>query len=78
MKKQETINIIKYLYYLESRLQADVDDYSYKFIRRELDEVDLLEEIIAKARLKLFYQIEEDLTKILKLSAEESNIDLDT
>ncbi len=68
MKKQEAVNIVKYLYFLEARLSTDVDDTILKYLRRELDSVDLLEEIIAKERLKLFYEIEADLIKILQLT----------
>ena len=68
MKKQEAVNIVKYLYFLEARLSSDVDDTVLRYLRRELDSVDLLEEIIAKERLKLFYEIEADLIKILQLT----------
>lgn len=68
MNKQEAVNIVKYLYFLEARLSSDVDDTVLRYLRRELDSVDLLEEIIAKERLKLFYEIEADLIKILQLT----------
>ena len=70
MRQQEVVNIVKYLYFLESRLSADVDDCSLKYLRRELDSVDLLEEIIAKERLRFFYELEADLIKILNLSSD--------
>ena len=77
MKKQEAVNLVKYLYFVESRLTAVVDDCSYRYVRRELDSVDLLEEIIAKERLKFFYELESDITRILKMTTEDSSLKFD-
>ena len=68
---------MKYLYFLEARLQNDVTDCCNKFVRRELDSDDLLEEIIAKERLNFFYQIEDDIVKILNMTTEESPLNFD-
>lgn len=67
MKKRESIDLVKYLYFMESRLLQGVEDCSYRYVRRELDSVDLLEEIIAKERLKFFYEIENSIIKILHM-----------
>lgn len=77
MKKQEIINLVKYLYYLESRLNNEVDDFQIRYLRRKFDSVDLLEEIIAKERLKFFYQIEDDIIRILNLTGDNNNIRFD-
>ena len=67
MKKRETIDLVKYLYFMEYRLTEDINDCNYRYVRRDLDSLDLLEEIIAKERLKLFYEIEDVIIKILHL-----------
>ena len=67
MKKRETIDLVKYLYFMEDRLLKAVDDCSYRYVRRELDSVDLLEEIIAKERLSFFYEMESSIIKILHM-----------
>ncbi len=77
MKKQEAVNLVKYLYFVESRLTAAVDDCCIRYLRRELDSVDLLEEIIAKERLKFFYELEEDIVRILKMTTEDSSLKFD-
>ena len=71
MKKQEAVNLIKWMYFTESRLESTLSDTEYRFVRRELDEVDLLEEILAKSNYKFFLQIERDILKIIGLSGEE-------
>lgn len=71
MRKSEAISLVKYLYFTEARLLSIVNDCEYRFIRRELDSVDLLEEIIAKERLKCFYDIEADIIKILNMTSKE-------
>ena len=68
MRKQEAVSLVKYLYFTEARLLQAVNDCEYRYVRRELDEVDLLEEIIARSRLKCFYDLEADIIKILKMS----------
>lgn len=67
MKKRETIDLVKYLYFMEYRLLEDINDCNYRYVRRELDSLDLLEEIIAKERLKFFYEIENTIIKILHM-----------
>lgn len=71
MRKQEAINIVRYLYDEEERLIAAVNDCSYRFVRRSLDSVDLLEEIIAKENLKYFHYVSEQILRILKLTVDE-------
>ncbi len=71
MKKRETIDLVKYLYFMEDRLLKAVNDCNYRYVRREFDSVDLLEEIIAKERLKFFYEMENTIIKILHLSSNE-------
>lgn len=67
MKKQEAINIVKWIYFTEERLEQAVKDTEYRFVRRDLDSVDLLEEIIAKENLKFFREIQFDLLRIIGL-----------
>ena len=71
MKKRETIDLVKYLYFMEARLLNAVQDCSYRYVRRELDSLDLLEEIIAKERLAFFYEMENTIIRILRLREEE-------
>lgn len=71
LKKIEGIRLIQYFYYTEQRLEDSVNSSDYRFLRKELDSVDLLEEIIAKENLKLFRQVEYDILKILGLYNEE-------
>ena len=71
MKKRETIDLVKYLYFMEARLSNAVQDCSYRYVRRELDSLDLLEEIIAKERLAFFYEMENTIIRILRLREEE-------
>lgn len=71
MKKIEGVRLIQYFYYTEQRLEDAVNANDYRFLRKELDSVDLLEEIIAKENLKLFRQVEYDILKILGLYNEE-------
>lgn len=73
MKKQEIINLVQYLYHAEERLENAVKDCSYRYVRRDLDSLDLLEEIIAKERLNCFRDISADILHILHLNA----IDID-
>lgn len=70
MRKQERINIVEYLYHMEARLEEAVRDCSYRYIRRDVDEVELLEESIAKTRLKAFQEFSNDICRILKLTEE--------
>lgn len=58
---------------MEARLEDAVRDCSYRYIRRDLDSVELLEEIIANENLKLFKGIRDDICRILKLSEEEED-----
>lgn len=71
MRKNESINIVKYFYHMQARLENAVNDCSYRYIRRDLDSVELLEEIIAKENLKLFNGIMYDVLTILKLTDEQ-------
>ncbi len=73
MRKNEGISLISYLYHTESRLNSVIESTEYRFVRRELDEVDLLEEIIAKSNYKFFLQIEHDILKILKFAVDDSD-----
>lgn len=54
MRKREAISLVQYLYCAEERLENAVKDCSYRYVRRELDSLDLLEEIYSKRTLKLF------------------------
>lgn len=73
MRKQEIINLVQYLYNAEERLENAVKDCSYRYVRRDLDSLDLLEEIIAKERLNCFRDISADILYILHLNAEDIN-----
>lgn len=70
MKKQEAINLVQYLYVMQERLENAVNDCSYRYVRRNLDSLDLLEEIIAKERLNCFKDISFDILRILKLNGD--------
>lgn len=74
MRKQEKISLVEYLYNMQERLENAVKDCSYRYVRRDLDSLDLLEEIIAKERLNCFMDISADILHILKMNGEE-NID---
>lgn len=67
MNKSERDMLSKYLYYAEERLEGAVRDCSYRYVRRELDSIDLLEEILAKNKLECFRQFAYDVTRLLKL-----------
>lgn len=71
MRKQEAISLTKYFYHMQIRLENAVKDCSYRYIRRDLDSIDLLEEIIAKERLNAFNDIMYDVLTILKLNEEQ-------
>lgn len=73
MKKKEAISLLQWMYVTEERLTNVVSATEYRFIRRELDEVDLLEEIIAKSNLKFFQAMERDILRIIGLSVEEDS-----
>lgn len=72
MRKQEHISLMQYFYNMQIRLENAVKDCSYRYIRRDLDSIDLLEEIIAKERLNAFNDIMFDILTILKLNEEQS------
>ncbi len=74
MRKQEHISLMQYFYNMQIRLENAVKDCSYRYIRRDLDSIDLLEEIIAKERLNAFNDFTQDILTILKLN-EEQGID---
>ena len=74
MRKQEHISLMQYFYNMQIRLENAVKDCSYRYIRRDLDSIDLLEEIIAKERLNAFKDFTQDVLTILKLN-EEQGID---
>lgn len=67
MRKQEAIGIVKYLYFMQCRLDDVVKDCNYRYVRRDLDSIDLLEEIIAIENKKLFEQVTQDILHILNL-----------
>lgn len=71
MRKQEKISLVEYLYNMQERLENAVKDCSYRYVRRDLDSLDLLEEIIAKERLNCFMDISADILHILKMNGEE-------
>lgn len=70
MRKREVINLVQYLYHTEERLENAVKDCSYRFVRRDLDCIDLLEEILAKENLRQFKAISADILRILKLNGD--------
>lgn len=70
MKKREAISLVQYLYCTEERLEEAVKDCNYRAVRRNLDSLDLLEEIICKERLRMFQDISADILHILKLNEE--------
>lgn len=70
MNRLEKISLIQYLYCAEERFENAVRDCSYRYVRRDLDSLDLLEEIIAKERLNCFRDISADILHILKLNGE--------
>ena len=67
MRKKEAISIVEYFYQKEARLEEAVRDCAYRYIRRDLDSVELLEEIIAKEHLNAFREISADVLRILDL-----------
>lgn len=67
MRKHEAIGIVKYLYFMQCRLDDAVKDCNYRYVRRDLDSIDLLEEIIAIENKKFFEQITGDILHILHL-----------
>ena len=69
MRKKEAIEIVQYLLFMESRLDNAVKDCNYRYVRRDLDSIDLLEEIIAIENKKLFETISGDILRILHLTA---------
>lgn len=69
MRKQEIISLVVYLYNMEERLENAVKDCSYRYVRRDLDSLDLLEEIIAKERLNCFRDVSADILHILHINA---------
>ena len=68
MRRREAISIVEYFYCMQQRLENTVNNCSYRCIRRDLDRVELLEEIIAKEHLKLFNIVMQDVLNILKLT----------
>lgn len=75
MRKKENLSIAEYLYLKELRLEDAYKLCQYRYIRRDLDEVELLEEIIAKVRLEAFKEFSFDIRRILKLSEFDNNLD---
>ncbi len=71
MRKGESISLVQYLYATEQKLENAVSDCSYRYVRRNLDSIDLLEEIIAKERLNCFRELSADILSILKLTEKE-------
>lgn len=69
MRKNEAVEIVQYLLFMESRLENAVKDCNYRYVRRDLDSIDLLEEIIAIENKKLFETISGDILRILHLTA---------
>lgn len=67
MNKKESISLVEYFYCKQARLEEAVRDCSYRYIRRDLDSVELLEEIIAKEHLNAFNEVMNDVLNILQL-----------
>lgn len=74
MKKREAISIVEYFYCMQIRLENAISDCSYRYIRRDLDSVELLEEIIAKERLQAFREFSFDIRRILKINEERESV----
>lgn len=71
MRKKEAISLVQYLYNMDCRLEDAVKDCNYRYVRRDLDSIDLLEEIISIENKKLFEQISGDILRILRLDISE-------
>lgn len=67
MRRKEALSIVEYFYQMQARLESAVTDCLYRYIRRDLDSVELLEEIIAKERLTMFNEVMRDVLNILQL-----------
>ena len=72
MRKKENISLNQYFYCVEERLENALKDCNYRYVRRDLDSIDLLEEIIARERLNCFKELRFDILRILKLNEAES------
>lgn len=68
MTQKEKELLTEYLYNMDMRLDSAISDCSYRFVRRDLDELDLLEEILAHNTYKAFKQFSSDIVRILKLA----------
>lgn len=68
MRKKENISLMQYFYCAEERLEDAIKDCNYRYVRRDLDSIDLLEEIIARERLNCFKDIKADIQKILRIN----------
>lgn len=67
MKRTELDLLTAYFYNYEERLDNAVKDWDLRACRRNLDYVDHLEEIIAKARLEMFRSVRNDIILLLHL-----------
>ena len=67
MRKNEMISLAEYFYHKQIRLENAVTDCTYRYVRRDLDSVEILEEIIAKEHLKEFNETMNDVLRILKM-----------
>ncbi len=65
--QKEVEKLYSYFYACEDRLEAAYKDCNYRYVRRDLDSVDLLEEIIALERLNAFKDFKADVLKLLNL-----------
>lgn len=72
LNKKEIISLQQYLYCAEERLEEVLKDCNYRYVRRELDSLDLLEEIIARERLNCFKDVSADIRHILQLNGNEN------
>lgn len=70
LRKSESISLVQYLYFRDAKLEEAVKDCEVRYTRRNLDSIDLLEEIIAKERLNEFREVTADILNILRLSEE--------
>lgn len=68
MTQKEKELLTEYLYNMDMRLDSAISDCSYRFVRRDLDELDLLEEILAHNTYKAFKQFAGDIIRILNLA----------
>lgn len=67
MNQSEKDKLSAYFYMCEDRLTQAYKDCNYRYVRRDLDSIDLLEEIIALERLNAFVDFKTDVMQLLNL-----------